>query len=114
ATFVKEGKLRALATTLPQRSPLMPDVPAFPEVGQTKFPIGAWFGLVGPPNLPREMVTRMNREMVAVLARPNVKELMLRQGFVARSSPPEELGAYIKDQVGIWRAALKTAGVEQQ
>jgi tripartite-type tricarboxylate transporter receptor subunit TctC len=111
---VKEGKLRVLATTLNERSPLMPDVPTFPEAGQPKLPIGPWFGFVGPAGLPREMVMRMNKEMVAVLAKQSVKDAMLTHGFMARSSTPEELGAFIKDQVAVWKTALKSAGVEPQ
>ena len=60
SAHVKEGKLRVLATTLNERSPLMPDVPSFPETGQAKLPIGPWFALVGPAGLPREVVARMN------------------------------------------------------
>jgi tripartite-type tricarboxylate transporter receptor subunit TctC len=92
----------------------MPDVLAFPETGQPKLPIGPWFGLVGPPGMPREIVARMNKEMVAVLGKPTVKELMLRQGFMAKSSTPEALGLYIKEQIAIWKTALKAAGVEPQ
>jgi len=111
---VKEGKLKVLATTLPERSPLMPDVPSFPEAGQAKFPIGPWFALVGPAGMPREIVARMNKEMVAVLGKPSVKELMLRHGFMAKSSTPEALTAYMKEQIAIWKTALKVAGVEPQ
>jgi tripartite-type tricarboxylate transporter receptor subunit TctC len=111
---VKEGKLRVLATTLNERSPLMPDVPSFPEAGQSKLPIGPWFALVGPANLPREVVVRVNKEMVAVLARPAVKEAMLKHGFMAKSSTPEALATYLRDQLAIWKTALKTAGVEPQ
>ncbi len=111
---VKDGKLRVLATTLNERSPLMPDVPAFPETGQSKLPIGPWFGLVGPAGVPREIVVRMNREMVAVLGKQSVKDAMLNHGFMARSSTPEALGAYIKEQVAVWKTALKAAGVEPQ
>lgn len=111
---VKDGKLRVLATTLNERSPLMPDVPTFAEVGQPKLPIGPWFGLVGPPRLPPPIVARMNKEIVAVLDKPTVRELMLRHGFMAKSSTPEALGAYIKDQVAVWKTALKSAGVEAQ
>lgn len=114
AAHVRDGKLRALATTLSERSPLMPDVPSFPEAGQAKFPIGPWFALVGPAGLPPELVARMNKEMVAVLAKPTVKEAMLKHGFMARSSTPEALAAYMKDQLGIWKSALKSAGVEPQ
>lgn len=111
---VREGKLRVLATNLPERSPLMPDVPSFPEAGQGKFPIGPWFALMGPSGLPRDIVTRMNKEIVAVLAKQSIKDAMLKHGFMARSSTPEALTVYIKEQLGIWRSALKTAGVEQQ
>ena len=111
---VKDGKLRVLATTLNERSPLMPDVPAFPETGQSKLPIGPWFGLVAPAGLPRELVVRMNKEMVAVLGKQSVKDAMLNHGFMARSSTPEVLGAYIKEQVAVWKTALKSAGVEPQ
>jgi len=114
SAHVKEGKLRVLATTLQERSSLMPDVPSFPEAGQAKLPIGPWFALVGPAGLPREIVARMNKEMVAALGKPSVKELMLTQGFVAKSSTPEALAAYMKEQLAIWKTALKAAGVEPQ
>ncbi len=114
SAHVKEGRLRILATTFHERSPLMPDVPSFPEVGQAKFPIGPWFALVGPAALARGLVTRMNKEMVAVLAKTTVKEQMLKQGFIARSSTPEALTAYMKDQIAVWKTALKGAGIEPQ
>jgi tripartite-type tricarboxylate transporter receptor subunit TctC len=111
---VKDGKLRVLATMLNERSPLMPDVPSLQETGQPKMPIGPWFGLVAPAGLPRELVARMNKEMVAVLGKQSVKDAMLNHGFMARSSTPEMLGAYIKEQVSVWKTALKSAGVEPQ
>ena len=114
SAHVKDGKLRVLATTLPERSQLMPDVPSFPEAGQPMFPIGPWFALVGPAGLPPEIVARMNREMVVVLAKASVRDLMLKQGFVPRSSTPEALAAYMKDQLAVWKTALKAAGVEPQ
>jgi tripartite-type tricarboxylate transporter receptor subunit TctC len=110
----REGRLRVLATTLNERSPLLPDVPSFPEAGQAKLPIGPWFALVGPAGLPPGIVARMNKEMVAVLAKPSVKELMLKQGFMARSSTPEALAIYLKEQLALWKTALKAAGVEPQ
>src|SRR5690606_31405274 len=63
----KADKLRVLATTLPERSPLFPDVPTLTEEGQPKFPIVAWFALVGPAGLPSEIVDRMNKEISVVL-----------------------------------------------
>jgi tripartite-type tricarboxylate transporter receptor subunit TctC len=114
APHVKAGNLRALATTFHERSPLMPDVPSIVEAGQPKFPIGPWFALVGPTGLPPEIVARMHKEMAAVLANPAVKEQMLKQGFIPRSSTPEELTAYMKDQLTVWKTALQAAGIEPQ
>lgn len=111
---VKDGKLRALVTTLNERSPLLPDVPSIVEAGQPTFPIGPWGAMVGPAGLPAEIVARMNKEMAAVLAKPEVKEAMLKHGFVAKSSTPEELATYLKDQLGVWKTALKDAGIEPQ
>jgi len=114
AGHVRDGKLRALATTLPERSPVLPDIPSFPEAGQAKFPINPWFALVGPAGLPPAIVARMNKEMVAVLAKPAIKDAMLKHGFMARSSTPEALAAHMKEQLGVWKAALKAANVELQ
>jgi tripartite-type tricarboxylate transporter receptor subunit TctC len=114
APHAKAGNLRVLATTLHERHPLMPDVPSIIETGQPKFPIGAWFALVGPAGLPADIVARMQKETAAALAKPEVREQLQKQGFAPRSSTPEELTAYMKDQLGIWKAALKTAGIEQQ
>ena len=111
---VRDGKLRALATTLPQRSPLMPDVPSFTEAGQPKFPIGPWFALLGPAGLPKDIVATMNKAVVDALAKQAVREAMERHGFMPRSSTPEELFAHTKEQLGLWKAAVKVAGIEPQ
>jgi tripartite-type tricarboxylate transporter receptor subunit TctC len=114
ASHIKSGALRVLATTFHQRSPLMPDIPSFPEAGKEKFPIGPWFALVGPAGLPPEIVSYMNKAMVTVLAKPEVREQMMKQGFIPRSSTPEELATYMKDQLAVWNVALKKAGIEPQ
>ena len=57
---------------------------------------------------------RLSEEMAAVLANPGVKEQMLKQGFIPSSSTPEALTAYMKDQLSVWKTALKDAGIEPQ
>jgi putative tricarboxylic transport membrane protein len=111
---VKAGKLRALSTSFPQRSPLMPELPSLIEAGQPAFPIGPWFALVGPAGLPPEIVAAMNKAMVATLAKPSVVEQMQRHGFIPKSSTPEALAIYMKDQLAVWKTALKAAGIEPQ
>jgi tripartite-type tricarboxylate transporter receptor subunit TctC len=111
---VKAGKLRALSTAFDERSPLMPDLPSIVEAGQPKFPISPWFALVGPAELPSEIVATMNKAMVVALAKPSVKEQMQKHGFIPRSSTPGELATYMKDQIAVWKVALRDAGIEPQ
>ena len=111
---VKAGTLRALSTALPERSPLFPDVPSITEAGQPKFPVGPWGALLGPAKLPPDIVARLNKETVAILAKPEIKAQMQKVGFAAKSSTPDELATYLKDQLAIWKKALKDAGIEPQ
>lgn len=111
---VKAGRLRALSTAFDARSPLLPDVPSIVEAGQPRFPIGPWFALVGPAGMPPEIVAGMNKAMVAVLAKPSVREQMQGHGFAPRSSTPAELAAYMKDQLAVWKVVLRDAGIEPQ
>ena len=114
AAHVAAGRLRALSTSFDERSPLMPDVPSIVEAGQRPFPIAPWFALVGPAGLPPDIVTTMNKAMVAALAKPSVREQMQKHGFNPKSSTPAELAAYMKDQLVVWNVALKAAGIEPQ
>jgi tripartite-type tricarboxylate transporter receptor subunit TctC len=108
---VKDGKLRALATLLPNRSPLMPEVPTMAEAGVAGVSLIAWGGLFGPARLPRAVVDRLAREMAVALKRPDVREGLDRIAFEARSSSPEELAALVKSQLEIWRRAVQEVGI---
>lgn len=114
AAHVKAGRLRALSTAFGERSPLMPDVPSILEAGQSKFPVSPWFALVGPADVPPEIVAAMNKAMAATLAKPAVREQMQNHGFSPKSSTPSELAAYMKEQLSVWKTALKDAGIEPQ
>ena len=114
AAHVKAGKLRRSRPSFDERSPLMPDVPSIVEAGQRQFPIVPWFALVGPADLPADIVATMNKAMVAALAKPTVREQVERHGFMPKSSTPAELAAYMKDQLAVWKIALKNSGIEPQ
>lgn len=108
------GKLRLLATTLPARSALAPDVPTLVEAGQPSLPVGPWVALVGPAKLPAAIAERLNRETVAALAKPEVKLHLQKSGFEPRTSTTAEFGDFLRTQVGIWGKALKEGGLEPQ
>ena len=110
----KDGKLRALVTTAPQRSPLFPDVPTLPEAGLPELSVMSWGGIFGPPRMPKEIVVRLSREIALALKRPDVLEQIQRTGLSVRGSPPEELAAVVKEQLEVWRRAVREGKVAPQ
>jgi len=110
--YVKEGKLRALVTTLNRRSPLLPDVPTIHEAGVPQFTISNWMGLVGPAKMPREIVERLNREMGVILRKPEVMAALEKQAFIPNPSTPEQFGTFIREQVQSYGTLLRAAGVQ--
>ena len=90
----REGKLRMLATLMPRRSALAPEVPTLEEAGVKGISTTSWAGLFGPAHLPPLVVERLSREFRAVLSRPDIVDTLGRQGFLAHPSTPAELGAY--------------------
>lgn len=111
---VKEGKLRALVTTLAKRSALLPDVPTIAEAGMPEFSITSWAALFGPAKLPREIVERLNKEFVSVMHRPDVQSAMEKQAFTLSSSSPAELAKFVREQIESYRRILRAAGVEPE
>jgi tripartite-type tricarboxylate transporter receptor subunit TctC len=109
----RDGKLRILATLLPQRSAMAPDAPTMTEVGYPGVSIFPWLGLFGPANLPRDVVQRLTKEFNAVLSRPDISENLNKQGFVVVGSTPAELGELVKTQLEAWRKAVREAGIPQ-
>jgi tripartite-type tricarboxylate transporter receptor subunit TctC len=108
---VRSGRLRALATTGAQRTPALPDIPTVAESGVRGYEAGLWYGLVGPARIPPEIVRRLNADMVAVLALPEIRERLLSQGVDARSTTPEAFARLLVADKERWAAVLKRAGI---
>lgn len=111
---IREGKLRALAVTLTQRSPALPDVPTISEAGMPQFKLTSWAALFGPAKMPREIVDRLNKEFGAAMAKPEVRAAMEKQAFLLQGSTPEQLGALVRDQLEAFRSTMKIAGIEPE
>jgi tripartite-type tricarboxylate transporter receptor subunit TctC len=114
APQVKEGKLRALATLLPSRNALLPDAPTMEESGLKGLTVTPWGGVFGPKGMPRDITDRVSRELIALLKRPEVKEAFGRLAFEPRGSTPEELAAFTKEQLAVWRKAVADAGIKPE
>jgi tripartite-type tricarboxylate transporter receptor subunit TctC len=76
--------------------------------------VTSWAAIFGPAKLPRAVVERLTREINAILQRPEIKEQLERQAFEVGGSTPEELGTFVKDQLEVWRRAVREAGIAQE
>ena len=107
----KEGRLRALAVMLKNRSPLLPDVPTVDEAGVPQVTVRHWAGVFGPAKLPREIVARLNAEINTALARADVREKFLSFGYAVEGSTPEALSAISRNDLVLWRKLVQEANV---
>ena len=109
---VRTGRLRALATTGAQRSPALPDMPTIAESGLPGYEASLWYGFVGPARMPPEIVQKLNTEIVAVLAQPDIREKLASQGVDAKSTTPEEFGRIMVADVARWAAVVQKLGLQ--
>ena len=109
--FVREGRARLLAVTGEKRSHLFPDVPTLKEAGVAGFESTAWHGVLAPAKVPKELVGRINREVVRALALPEVQKLLQLEGGSVSPSTPEEFAAFIRADVARWDKMIKQTGI---
>jgi tripartite-type tricarboxylate transporter receptor subunit TctC len=107
---VKAGKLKALATTGVTRSPSLPDVPTLAESGLSGFSAYVWMGLLAPKGTPQPIIDRLNRELKAVLATPEVSGFMNEAGIEMVGSSPAEMDAYFREERNRWARIVKETG----
>jgi tripartite-type tricarboxylate transporter receptor subunit TctC len=111
---VRSGALRALAVTRLHRSALFPELPTLDEAGVTGFDMDSWAGIVAAARTPPAVVTVLNRELRKIIDSPDVRAKLARVGFEAFSSSPEELGDFIKAELGLWAKMVKDAGLKPE
>lgn len=114
APLVKQGKLRALATLLPTRSTLLPDVPTASEAGMPQLSMLIWGGLFGPAKLPADRVESISREVNTILKRPDVREQLQMLGVEPAGNTPAEFASFVKDQLVDWAKAARDAGLKPE
>ena len=109
---VRAGRLRPLAVSTRQRTSILKEVPTVAEAtGLADYEVDSWYAVFAPAHAPDEAVARMNKEIAAVVALPEVKARLLEQGAEARSSTPEALGATVSREIGQWRAVVRHAKI---
>jgi tripartite-type tricarboxylate transporter receptor subunit TctC len=109
---VRGGRLRALAVTSRARIPFLPDVPTMAESGFPGFEMLSWYGLWGPPALPREIVDRLAVEVSKAVKSPEMQEKLAAQGFLPKGSTAPEFSAYVKDEIAKYAKIVKDANIK--
>jgi tripartite-type tricarboxylate transporter receptor subunit TctC len=111
---VKDGKLRALAVASKTRTSTLPDVPTMAEAGYPEIEGESWFGVALPSGTPNEIVALLNREIVAIMALPDIKERLATLGFDAIASSPEDFGARIRTDSEKWGKVIRAANIKAE
>jgi len=110
--FVKAGKMRAIGVTSLKRDPVLPDTTTMIEAGFAGFDLGNWVAIVGPAGIPRDVVAKLNTEIVKILREPATREKIAAQGFNIVTSTPDELAAYIRSEHDKWGKLVKVSGAK--
>jgi tripartite-type tricarboxylate transporter receptor subunit TctC len=108
---VTSGKLRALAVSSTQRSPDYPDVPTVAEAGVPGYQSVAWYGLVGPKNMPADLLKKLSGETIRAVAAPSVRMVIATQGGVAVGGTPAEFADFIAAERKRYEAIVREAGM---
>jgi tripartite-type tricarboxylate transporter receptor subunit TctC len=107
---VQSGKLRAIALTGSARSPLLPAIPTVAQAGLPGFDVTSWYGVFGPAQLPRDIVTRLNTEIGGVITAPDLTERLTALGAEPAVKSPAEFAQYVRDEIVKWAKIVKESG----
>lgn len=111
---IRDGRLKALATTLPQRWPLLPEVPTTIEAGMPPINVEFFAGLWGPAKMPADIAQRLSKELNAIIARAQIREQIERHGFALAGSTPAELDEFTRRQLDAWARGFREAGINPE
>ena len=112
--YIKQGSVRPLAVTGARRSPALPDVPTLAEAGAPNQESEIILGLLAPSGTPREIIDRLQREIIRVLAMPQIHERLAALGFEPIGSSPEEFADRIRAEIEKWAKVIRAAGLAPQ
>ena len=109
--YIKDGKIKALAVTSPQRSAMLPDVPTVAESGYPGYEAMVWFGMLAPANMPEPLRTKLTDGLVQTLHAPAMKTYLEQQGAQVSDVAGPAFGTMIKDEISKWCQVVKKAGI---
>jgi tripartite-type tricarboxylate transporter receptor subunit TctC len=108
---VKAGRLRMLAVTSAKRSSVVPDVPTVRESGVPKYVYEVWYGLFAPSKTPKPIMDVLSKATLKVMEDPDVRARLLAEGIEPVTSTPAQLDKLLRDEIALWAATIKAAGI---
>ena len=111
---VKSGRLKAIGVTTAKRIPALPDVPTVAESGLPGYEVVLWHGLIGPKGLPKAVVDRINSDVNKSLHQKETADKLESDGVAPAGGTPEQFGAQIKKEIGVWKKVAADAGVKAE
>ncbi|MFN3569176.1 MAG: Bug family tripartite tricarboxylate transporter substrate binding protein [Polaromonas sp.] len=109
---IRNGQLRALAVSSPQRLPALPELPTVAEAGYRDFEADQWYGVVAPAGTPRDVITRLNTQINLSLNSPELKARLSSEGAVATPTTPEAFGKHIASEIARWKPVIQSGRVK--
>ena len=112
APYIRDGKLKALAVTSPERSPALPEVPGMKEAGMSDFNVLNYFALVAPRGTPEPVVQQINAALAQVMQMPEVKERLVKDALAPAAGTPAQLGQFLQRDLDGWKRVVKQQGLK--
>ena len=109
---VRAGKLKGIGVASGQRSPVLPDLPTISEGGLTGFAADSWFGVMAPAGTPRDIITKLNADVVQAIKDAEVRDIITKQGGEVRGSTPEQMAAQIRSDREKWGKVVHDSGAK--
>ena len=111
---VKAGKLRVIAMTGASRAPAIPEIPTVAEAGVPGYQTASWYGVAVPAGTPRDVIYRLNREIVAIIRTPEISDRLEAEAVIPVGSTPEGFTAHIRAELARWTMVINQAGIARQ
>ncbi len=110
--YAKSGRLRVIAVTSARRSPLLADVPTVAETGLPGYEVNSWYGVFAPPALSKDLVAKINADVIAVLGNADLKERLSSLGAEPQPMSPDEFGRFVREDIAKWAKVVKESGAK--
>jgi tripartite-type tricarboxylate transporter receptor subunit TctC len=111
---IRAGKIRALGVTIRKRSGVLPDVPTIDEAGVKGYDAASWYAVLAPAGTPKPVIARLGKEIVGVMAIPEVRNRFANDGFEPAGTGPAEFGKFLRAELAKWDKAIKAAGIKPE